>query len=127
MDYCFDHPEPDLEFVGKDPVDLPLGLCQGDCDSDDECKGHLTCFFNGEGDANIPEGCGGTAGYGIDYCYDTAPTMKPTADPTTDPTAEPTTEPTAEPTTEPTSPTRRPSWVPTAAPTTSSPTSGAPT
>ena len=76
---------------------MPLGLCQGDCDSDDECKGELICFINGEGDGNTPEGCGGTAEYGIDYCYATAPTKKPTVAPTASPSSSPSPAPSTSP------------------------------
>ena len=51
-------------------------LCEGDCDSDDECQGHLQCFQRdtdaGTLDAEVP-GCLNNLGedrVDWDYCYD---------------------------------------------------------
>lgn len=47
----------------------PLGLCQGDCDHDDECAGSFKCFKR-SGTEKIP-GCIGASSYpGQDFCYD---------------------------------------------------------
>ena len=51
------------------PADaFPLGLCEGDCDSDSQCAGNLRCFFR-SGTAQVP-GCSGAGVSGKDYCYD---------------------------------------------------------
>ncbi|CAB9510281.1 expressed unknown protein [Seminavis robusta] len=59
-----------LEGFGGHPnaAYLPLGECQGDCDSDDDCKGNLKCFERGPGDP-VP-GCEGgeEAMSRTDYC-----------------------------------------------------------
>ena len=48
------------------------GLCQGDCNSDDDCKGGLMCFSRGSGEVTSIPGCisGGEGDKpGMDYCY----------------------------------------------------------
>jgi len=70
-DYCFQYPA--LSKIDVNPTEL-LGQCEGDCDSNDECVGDLTCFHNINGDANVPPGCSGTATSNWDYCYET-PTL----------------------------------------------------
>merc|ERR1712224_424121 len=50
---------------------LPMGTCEGDCDSDADCRGTLKCFHR-SGHEQVP-GCeigapGDDAGY--DFCYD---------------------------------------------------------
>ena len=54
-----------LEFV-SDGGSAPLGLCQGDCDSDDDCVDNLVCF---QRDAleKVP-GCLGSGDMSFDYC-----------------------------------------------------------
>jgi hypothetical protein len=52
--------EPFLVDYGGDPPaekQLPLGLCQGDCDHDDQCLPHLYCFQRNENET-VP-GCRG--------------------------------------------------------------------
>ena len=44
------------------------GPCQGDCDSDKECRDGLKCFFR-DGNDLIPPGCTGRAAKSVDYCY----------------------------------------------------------
>ena len=46
----------------------PLSLCQGDCDTDDDCQGDLVCFLRDGGDA-VP-GCSGgeSENAGADVC-----------------------------------------------------------
>jgi hypothetical protein len=62
--------EPFLVSLGGDPPaeKLPLGLCQGDCDNDDECLPHLYCFLR-DGNKAVP-GCRGGLldGSKTDYC-----------------------------------------------------------
>jgi len=47
----------------------PLGICEGDCDSDEDCEDGLTCFQRGPGDP-IP-GCTDAPSHGADFCIDT--------------------------------------------------------
>ena len=41
-DYCARRPSADTVFMkgdgGSPPVNFPLGLCEGDCDTDAECQ-----------------------------------------------------------------------------------------
>ena len=71
--YCDDEPASSdlihLKFTGWEPSD-PLDICEGDCDSDDDCDSGLICFFNDGAESNVPDGCTGTAEEGVDYCYD---------------------------------------------------------
>ena len=74
-----------LKDIGKDPSS-PLGLCEGDCDSNNHCAGSLTCFQRNSYEA-VP-GCKGNGTPGRDYCTDTSlpiytnkPTQKPTQSP----------------------------------------------
>ena len=55
-----------LANVGNDDDDSThLGLCEGDCDSDDDCMGDLKCFQH----TIIPPGCiAGNEKDGWDYC-----------------------------------------------------------
>lgn len=48
---------PGLELITEEDVeeDQLLGMCHGDCDSDDDCMGDLVCFQRSDGDA-VP-GC----------------------------------------------------------------------
>ncbi len=69
-----------INNVGNDgsPSEVfPLGLCQGDCDDDDECAGDLICHQRGRNDA-VP-GCAGGRNErdSTDYCI-----LPPTASPT---------------------------------------------
>lgn len=52
---------------------LPCGLCEGDCDTDEDCAGRLLCFQRGAALPDVP-GCAGdgyvTSGEAHDYCYD---------------------------------------------------------
>lgn len=59
-----------LEIVGNDIFtegSYPLGICQGDCDSDSDCGDGLLCF-NRNGFDQVP-GCEGRGSSGWDYCY----------------------------------------------------------
>ena len=42
-------------------------ICEGDCDSDDQCRSYLLCFKR-TGNEPVP-GCFGTGTVGRDYCY----------------------------------------------------------
>merc|ERR1712083_474996 len=70
-DYPFGEfiPAGQLKDVGANP-DSPLEVCQGDCDSDDDCKGDLECFHKVQELGN-PPGCMGMSRNEFwDYCYD---------------------------------------------------------
>merc|ERR1712154_182808 len=41
---------------GLDPT-TKLGLCEGDCDDDDDCMDGYRCFFRKNTDSQIPYGC----------------------------------------------------------------------
>ena len=45
-----------------------LEICQGDCDSDDDCIGKLKCFQR-EGDGSNAPGCQGNPSTNWDYCF----------------------------------------------------------
>ena len=49
----------------------PLGLCEGDCDHDSDCKSGLTCFQR-DGNEAVP-GCSGNGKSGWDYCVAVKP------------------------------------------------------
>jgi hypothetical protein len=57
-----------MEGDNGDPV-FPVGNCDGDCDSDDDCLDGLKCFQR-DGNEEVP-GCVGDqeAFYGKDFCY----------------------------------------------------------
>jgi hypothetical protein len=67
-----------VSFGGTPPADkLPLGLCQGDCDNDDQCLPHLYCFQRDEGEA-VPGCQGGLLDSSRqDYCIVRSPTSPP--------------------------------------------------
>jgi hypothetical protein len=61
---------PPLDVLGNNgsPASVyPLGLCQGDCDDDDDCEGDLVCFQRSAGGGGVP-GCQGSDSKGLDYC-----------------------------------------------------------
>ena len=94
-DYCFEVPVAYLWEMGNDglPEDaFPLGLCQGDCDSDDECQEGLVCMQR-SADEVVP-GCDGAGETGTDYCIadtSTNPPGPPGPPATPSPTKAPTT------------------------------------
>ena len=53
---------------GKPLDDFPLQVCEGDCDSDNECDTGLKCMQRSRTEA-VP-GCEGEGVSGKDYCYD---------------------------------------------------------
>eukprot|EP00980_Cylindrotheca_fusiformis_P024761 scaffold12403_cov148-Cylindrotheca_fusiformis.AAC.3 len=57
-DYCI-MIEEEVEPVLEESTEFPLGICQGDCDSNADCKAGLICFQRNEGD-EVP-GCFGGA------------------------------------------------------------------
>eukprot|EP00980_Cylindrotheca_fusiformis_P002012 scaffold444_cov109-Cylindrotheca_fusiformis.AAC.9 len=63
-DYCVPNRKPKLTMS----TDFPLGLCQGDCDTSNDCANGLVCFQRDEGE-EVP-GCDGGREDGSrnDYC-----------------------------------------------------------
>ena len=59
---------PELLDVALVPSSV-LGLCEGDCDSNDDCDEGLLCFERDE-EGDLPPGCSGTATGDWDYCYE---------------------------------------------------------
>mmetsp|Transcript_22742 Transcript_22742/g.52610 ORF Transcript_22742/g.52610 Transcript_22742/m.52610 type:complete len:273 (-) Transcript_22742:147-965(-) len=64
LDYCH---VPELTFTGQCSPSRPCGLCEGDCNSDNDCEAGLRCGFR-SGTQSIL-GCQGTGISGYDYCY----------------------------------------------------------
>ena len=98
-DYCYARPSPNyLHYIGNDLPTSSYGLCEGDCDTDDDCIGSLICQES-SGLTEI-EGCTGPIYPGQDYCRELpVVTPQPTSVPT--PTAQPTNaQTTAQPTNE---------------------------
>jgi len=103
-DYCYARPSPNyLHIIGNGLPAGSYGLCEGDCDFDDDCIGSLICQES-SGLSEI-EGCTGAIYPGQDYCREplivtAQPTPSPTNAPSTaNPTPNPTTpNPTAFPT-----------------------------
>ncbi|KAL7437270.1 hypothetical protein ACHAXM_005573 [Skeletonema potamos] len=92
-----------IDSIGSDWGTKPLthacqsgdgdcGMCEGDCDSDDDCLDGLMCFSRGQGEFTAVPGCvsGGDGDKpSMDYCYMEAP---PTTTSTTTTTATTTAE-----------------------------------
>ena len=93
--YCADRPPTKLLYRGSNPAD-PLGVCEGDCDGDENCEGDLICFQR-DGSEPVP-GCNGMGARGGDYCVGStfSPTWIPTLSPSISFTAKPTMSPTDE-------------------------------
>jgi hypothetical protein len=69
-DYCYapPAPPPTLDFLGW--TETNLGKCQGDCDSDADCKAGLKCFQR-DGTTPVPGCLPGSAANNVgyaDYC-----------------------------------------------------------
>ena len=122
-DYCFDREIYNtalLNHGSSGSSDGTMGLCEGDCDSDDDCTGDLQCFFRD--DTTPVPGCltGGDADESdYDFCYNASDaTGAPSALPTT--SSAPSPLPSPLPTPMPTRsfvPTPSPTLVPTPSPT----------
>ena len=114
-DYCADRPANYLLYVGTDLGPSMLGLCEGQCNSDDDCSGTLVCFQR-SGDTPVPR-CDGTGRMGTAYCRlsDSSgqePTPNPTSQPSYFPTKSPTPNPSDTPKDQPAkSPTNQPTNV----------------
>lgn len=62
------------------------GMCEGDCNSDEDCQDGLLCFSRGQGELTAVPGCvsGGDGDKpGMDYCYMEAPPATTTSITTT--------------------------------------------
>lgn len=65
-----------LTFINFDHEDGALGLCEGDCNQDNDCKGRLQCFKRAENGGwrnMIVPGCEADENHPmkkVDYCYD---------------------------------------------------------
>eukprot|EP00984_Skeletonema_dohrnii_P002504 scaffold869_cov75-Skeletonema_dohrnii-CCMP3373.AAC.3 len=77
---------------GSPSANFPLGLCEGDCDSNADCQPGLICQQR-TGNEVIPN-CIGVPEPGEDYCRVADPTAPPTPQPTDAVTPPPTPEPT---------------------------------
>ena len=69
-DFCAYRPTENTLFLvdnNLSETDPRLELCEGDCDSDDECAGELTCFQR-SGTEEVP-GCLGLGANNKDYCH----------------------------------------------------------
>jgi hypothetical protein len=76
---------PELDIVGRNGVpaeSYPFGLCQGDCDADEDCQTGLICFLRESNDP-VP-GCIGEDSSRSDYCIPD-PNLTPVFGPTTSP------------------------------------------
>lgn len=65
---------PALQDVGNNGSPssaFPLGICEGDCDSNAECQLGLICYQR-DGLVEVP-GCSGSGTSGTDYCIDREP------------------------------------------------------
>ena len=89
-DFCAYIPDNYLVWVGNnDREGFPLDLCEGDCNSDDECGIDLICHYRNDFD-EVP-GCKGNGRNGIDFCIHDPDLVKiPTEAPTTTPAKSPT-------------------------------------
>jgi len=64
----FSENQPRLNDHGTSPGgEIILELCQGDCDTDDDCAEGLECFQR-DGEEDNPPGCSGTPKKNYDYC-----------------------------------------------------------
>ena len=69
-DFCIPEPPNMLKFTGDEEVNGFYNECEGDCDSNSDCAGNLSCFQR-DGREPVP-GCYGLGTSGRDYCYDEA-------------------------------------------------------
>mmetsp|Transcript_13320 Transcript_13320/g.28769 ORF Transcript_13320/g.28769 Transcript_13320/m.28769 type:complete len:787 (+) Transcript_13320:1072-3432(+) len=69
-DYCASRSDTSLLFLrgdnGSPGANFPLGLCEGDCDSNSDCQGTLICKQRTEVEEVL--GCNGEGASGEDYC-----------------------------------------------------------
>ena len=56
-------------LLGKNDAIQPyqLGLCEGDCDSNEDCQYGLVCYQKSSSESGVP-GCEGTDSSSRDYC-----------------------------------------------------------
>jgi hypothetical protein len=64
--------KPRIEKLGQCTSDDPCGLCEGDCDSDDECVDDFVCFKRHRMSFKLVPSCrdGRSDKSGTDYCVD---------------------------------------------------------
>ena len=60
-----------LVDIGKDPP-CTLHNCQGDCNTDDDCRDELQCFQRSDTNDIAPPGCTGNPKSNWDYCFKVA-------------------------------------------------------
>jgi hypothetical protein len=116
INYCVVAAPGQLVIVGENDIgpSFPLGECEGDCDTDEECGDGLLCFER-DGTEAVP-GCSGTGVSGKDYCFKTDMTRAPS-----------TSSPTGSPTTSSPTVTAYPTFIPTTAHPSEAPTNPVPT
>ena len=91
-DYCCDRPPNYLFDIGNNKPAGSYGLCEGDCDIDDDCKDNLICEQRDEYE-EVP-GCDGTGRRRTDYCRDPDPSTTAPTPKTTNPKKSPSSQPT---------------------------------
>jgi uncharacterized surface protein with fasciclin (FAS1) repeats len=64
--------KPHIKKVGQCNPNSTCGLCEGDCDSDDDCEDGFVCFHRRKRSFQKVPGCrgGGSDNSGTDYCID---------------------------------------------------------
>ena len=67
---------------------LPLGVCEGDCDSDSDCASGLVCLQRGANAGPVP-GCSGTDNGKTDYCISSGASPSPPSPPPPGPSPTP--------------------------------------
>eukprot|EP00980_Cylindrotheca_fusiformis_P006472 scaffold1377_cov126-Cylindrotheca_fusiformis.AAC.17 len=89
---------PEVSFIGwtPSPESMPLKLCEGDCDIDQDCGPGLECYQRYDQYEEVPGCSGGDVDDSLaDYCHPAGATFKPTLTTTTHPSRQPTTTPTS--------------------------------
>jgi hypothetical protein len=74
VNYCYKAKREELQIHGIDGFPghhYPLKECEGNCQSDNDCKDDLLCFIR-SGAEEVP-GCYGLGEPGFSYCYDPYP------------------------------------------------------
>jgi len=99
--YCIERPSQNYLAIVYDNAEVadqgiyPLGLCEGDCDTNDDCAEGLTCFQR-EGYEAVP-GCEGIGDEGFDYCIETTSSDVPSSIPSDSPSGLPSVTPSTQP------------------------------
>ena len=74
LDFCYN---PSNTLVNVAVQGTNLQLCQGNCESSDDCVGYLKCFQREEEDSPTPSDCPGRAHSDWNYCYIPGPNACP--------------------------------------------------